>query len=186
MQKLLLLLPLLTTLPGALAEAQRPVLVGDTVRVALADGGPPLRGIITSSQVDRITLRIGPGDDREIFTSVIQTMNRLDGRKRATARGAQVGLLAGILAGVGLSAIDALSNGAAEFREGQIPARLLIGGLGGTLVGLTAGVGFETNRWVAAEAPATDRMPSFARGRVTPWVGKGVEARMLVGVRLRR
>lgn len=186
MPGLRLLLPFLVCLPLAPALAQRPLLAGDTVQVTLTDGGPPLRGTVTASRVDRITLRIGPGDDREIFTSVIHSMNRLDGRKRATARGAQVGLLTGILAGVGLSALDALSNGASEFNAGQIPARLLIGGLAGTLVGVTAGVGFETNRWVPTEVPAGERGTGFAGGRVTPVVGGGVESHLLVGVRLRR
>lgn len=150
---------------------QRPVAAGDTIQVALTDGGPALQGRIVAIRVDAVTLRLGPGDEREIFTSLIHTINRLDGRKRATARGAQIGLLGGLLVGVGLSAADALSNGASKFRAGQIPVRLLIGGMGGTLVGVAAGVGFETNRWVPGAVAAAER---------------GVESNLLLGFRLQR
>jgi len=161
----------LLCLAASPACAQRPVAVGDTVHVTLTDGGPALRGRVAAFRVDAITLRLGPGDEREIFTSLIHTINRLDGRKRATSRGAQVGLLGGLLVGVGLSAADALSNGASKFRAGQIPVRLLIGGMGGTLVGVAVGAGFETNRWVPSGVAVADQ---------------GVELRYVVGIRIPR
>jgi hypothetical protein len=188
MRRTLLVSGLLGTLLASPAYAQPTVAPGDTVQVALWSGGTALRGILQAATVDRITLRLGDGEDRVLPTSDVRTMNMLDGRKQAKGRWARGGFVVGMLAGATYSVAEHSGGSGNAWRKlGRMSVAALAGGLPGAVLGLAIGWNFEDNHWIAVRIPGPDTEREPARWPAAALVaGPGTESTVLVGVRLRR
>lgn len=169
---------LLIALP--VAEAQRVVVLGDTVRVAPVGVSWQVRGVVESVTESGVTIRQADGEATEIHPHRIRLLQVLDGRASGLGRGALIGAGTGALVGAVVGLTEAGSGG--DIGAEAVPIGMLTVGLVGGLVGAALGGSGSRERWIGARFQPLSTAGSDALTLV--WVPGGASGALLA-VRLR-
>ena len=133
-------------IPVGAAEAPRPVVAGDRVRVSFLEA-PPVTGILLAHRIDTLEIALAPDSTRRIARDQVAGFE-VARRHGQAGKGALVGLLVAVSGGaVVLATVDV------ERMTGAGMGALVASGVLAVVLGTLIGASIEKERWESAPMP---------------------------------